>query len=631
MQEKGRDDLEIKLPKVQTKAHLTGARASRLPLASASNANAWRVQSAEDNRSARHVSRASLHSLGKRDARAPVKCALVSNIFLARTRQGLTRRRKKADFHSRFTLYARLLLFSGIALFLFTACQRQTVNQDVNVLRMVTSFKINNLMPTDPRAFFLPEFGVAELPLRLDGAGQLQPWLLESYAQKDARNWCLTLRPNVTFQNGKPLTAPALAAAMNHQLAHSASAQATLPGAHATATGECEVTLTTAQPDATVPNALADELVFPIYDVEAIAAASNDPAKLIGNGCFTGPYKVIALDEREMRMVRFEGYWRGQPPLREVSLRFVSDAQARVFAVQNDEADLALYPPSEAQRTLAGRNDAFFKTSAQSFGGPRLLLNVQAKPFDELAVRRAFSLGINYQSLATEVLEGISDVATGFYPPVWSWAVQNQKTDADEARRLLEQAGWVSNDNDVRMKNNVPLEITLLIYPQQPDFAPLATAMQAQLREVGFRVQIRQVEDINAAMRQDSNWHAAFHSPGLVTTGGAPDPFLRELLTSAGARNCSGINDPELDTIIHELNCTFAPTQRQSLLARLQQIIIAERVYEVRPVFMRSRVVVGRRWQSYQPSPQLHHITYETRADGAPRAHSQANVQGVSR
>jgi peptide/nickel transport system substrate-binding protein len=480
---------------------------------------------------------------------------------------------------------------------------------------MVTSFRINNLAPTDPRSFFLPEFGVAELPLRLDSSGQLQPWLLESYAQIDPRNWRLTLRPNVKFQNGKPLDAAAMAAAMNRQLAQCASTKATLSGASAKATSEREVTLTTAEPDATVPNALADELVFPIYDVAAVEAAANDVSKLIGSGCFTGPYQVVALDEREMRMTRFDGYWRGQPPLTEVTLRFVSDAQARIFAVQSGEADIALYPPSEAQRMLAGRNDAFFKTSARSFGGPRLLLNVQAKPFDELAVRRAFSLGINYASLANEVLEGVSETATGFYPPVWSWAVANQKTDVNEAKRLLDEAGWTMSGNDVRMKNHVPLEITLLLYPQQPDFAPLATAMQAQLRDIGFRVQIRQVEDINAALRNGSDWHAAFHSPGLVTTGGAPDPFLRDLLTSKGERNFGGVHDAELDKLVHELSRTFEPQQRASLLARIQQIVIAERAYEVRPVFLRTRIVVGRHWQNYPPSPQLHHITYETRPD----------------
>ena len=45
----------------------------------------------------------------------------------------------------------------------------------------------------------------------------------------------------------------------------------------------------------------------------------------------------------------------------------------------------------------------------------------------------------------------------------------------------------------------------MLVYPQQPDFATLATAIQAQLREAGFRIQVRQVEDINAAMRDSAS------------------------------------------------------------------------------------------------------------------------------
>jgi peptide/nickel transport system substrate-binding protein len=145
---------------------------------------------------------------------------------------------------------------------------------------------------------------------------------------------------------------------------------------------------------------------------------------------------------------------------------------------------------------------AFFNTSAQSYGGPRILLNVRRAPFDEAAVRRAFGLGIQYQSLAKNLMEGIGDLATGFYPPIWPWAVQNQKTDIVEAKRLLDQSGWLAGGDGLRRKNNQPLEITLLVYPQQPGFAALATAIQAQLVEIGFQVRIRQVEDINASMKE---------------------------------------------------------------------------------------------------------------------------------
>lgn len=517
-------------------------------------------------------------------------------------------------------LISRWLARCGLFLVFLAACQSPNNSLEGNEaapptrLRLVTPFKINSLAPTDPRAYFLPEFGVAELPLGLDREGRLQPWLLASFAQVDARNWRLVLRPGVKFQNGRLLDATAMAAAMNRQLQQSASARAALPGAQISVAGELHLTLTTAQPDASVPHALADELVFPIYDAAAVAAAGADTAQLISSGCFTGPYRVAHLDEREMRLTRFNEYWQGQPPLTEVALRFVSDSQARILAVQNDEADVALYPPAEARRILTGRSDAFFVTSRQSAGGPRIMLNVRRAPFDEVAVRRAFSLSVDYGTLAAEIMEGIGDRAMGFYPPLWSWAVANLKTDAIEAQRLLEEAGWRMGSEGARVKNGQPLALTLLIYPQQPDFTALATALQAQLRETGFRVEIRQVEDINAAMRNQTDWHAAFNSPGLVSTGGAPEPFLREPLTSNGERNFGGVSDAELDRLVNELSRTFDAQRRHELLARIQQIVMVEKVYEVRPVFLRARAVVGKRWRNYQPSPQLHHVTFTTKA-----------------
>lgn len=515
-------------------------------------------------------------------------------------------------------IYAkRAKLFVCFAFFiLLSACQGgkdSAPDRAANTLRVVTSFRVQSLEPMRPASYFLTEFALAELPLMLHEDGQLKPHLLESYARLDERNWRLTLRPNVRFQNGKPLTAAAMAAAMNRQLRMSASAKAVLPDASVKASGERELTLTTKLPDPTVPAALADELVFPIYDVEALEAAGGDPAKLIACGCFTGPYRAVSLDERELRLARFDDYWQGRPPLIEVSIRFIGDPQARVLAVQNDEADVALYPPSEAQHLLSGNTNAFFVAHSRSHGGPRILPNLRRAPFDEVPVRRAFSLSLNYESLARDVMEGIGETATGFYPPVYPWAVQNQKSDAAEARRLLEEAGWLAGSNGIRAKNGEPLEIVMLVYPQQPDWAKIATAMQAQLAEAGFQLRIRQVEDINASMKSQSGWHCSINSPGLVTTGGAPDPFLREHLHSRGERNFGGVNDAELDRLLDELGGTFEETRRNEILRRIQQIVIAEKVYEVRPVFLRSRVVVGKRWRDYKPSPQLHHITWETK------------------
>lgn len=509
-----------------------------------------------------------------------------------------------------FYKFALAFLFGG----LFASCAGNSppVSETDKTLRIATSFKIQALAPHESASYFLVEYAVAETPLFIDDQANLKPNLLESYEPIDEKNWRLVVRENLFFHNGKPVTADAFAAAMNFQLKNSPAAQNILSNAAVKKTGARELILTTDEPNPNVPSALADESGFPIFDVECIERADLDKEKIIQGGCYTGAYKLKSLDDREMVLERFQNYWQGIPPLEKVVVKFVPDAQTRILSVQAGETDIALYPPAEAGRMLANRQDAFFVHGANANSGPRLFFNIRRSPFDDVTVRRAASFGIKYESLAKEIFDGVFQTADGFYPPIYPFAVQNQKTDVAEAERLLDEAGWTMNESGVRTKNGAPLAAVLLTYPQQPDWVILATAIQANLKEIGFDVKIRQVDDIKAAMGE-ADWNFGIISPGITTYGGAPEPPLREYLSSRSPRNFVGANDAELDDLIETLSRTFDSAKRNEYLRRIQEIVIAEKVYEVRPVFPRSRVVVGNRYKHYKPSPYLHHVTFETK------------------
>lgn len=507
-----------------------------------------------------------------------------------------------------------ILLITSILLSF--ACRSAPENKaNEKVLRIATSYKIQNLDPLKSAFYFLIEFNVAETPLVLGEDAKLKPALLESYEQIDALNWRLMLRPNVKFQNGRILTAEKLAAAMNRQLNQSPSAKAIISDASVKAIGERELVLTTKNPDPNVPAALADEDVFPVYDVEAMEAAGSDREKLANCACYTGAYKIVSLNDREMRLTAFADYRQGTPALDGVIVKFIGEPQARILAVQSGETDIALYPPTEGKRILANRQDAFFITAEDGRGGPRLLFNTRRPPFDEAATRRAVSLGINYESLANDVMDKVFAPADGFYAPLNSWAIQNQKTDVETAEKLLDEAGWIKNADGLRSKNNQPLEGVFLTYPQQPDWTTLATAIQAQLRKIGFNLKIRQVEDINQELKNPANWNIAINSPGILTTGGAPDPYLREYLSTGGVTNYGGVSDAELDRLINELSRTFAAEKRIEMLRRIQEIVIAEKAFEARPVLTKTRAIVGKNYRNYKPSAVLRHITFETKPD----------------
>jgi peptide/nickel transport system substrate-binding protein len=481
-------------------------------------------------------------------------------------------------------------------------------------LRIVTSFQIASLDPIE-EGFWMPEFGVAELMMQFRADGQHYPWLLESIEQIDDTTWELRVREGITFQNGNPLTAGGLAALINRQMELSSSAQSNFAaGTSAEATDDGVVLLNTVEPNTGVIPALADEAVFPVYDVVAVEAAGENYDQLIGAGIYTGPYSIVSLDDQEMGLERYENYWQGRPALPGVSVRFVTDPQARILAVQNDEADIALYPPTAAKPVVDAQEGIYFNYGTPSTGGFRMVLNIQEPPFNDMAVRQAVIRAINYEELANDVMDGVLGVATGYYPPFFPFAVQNQATDVATAQQLLDEAGWTPGADGVRAKDDTPLEVILLIYPQQPDLVPISEAIQAQLAELGFAVEIRSVDSINDALTSaDEPWDAGLVSAGSVTFGGAPEPVLRRYFVTGGDRNYAGYSNLQVDALTEELSQTFDPQRRQEILTELQRIKIEEEPYQFFVNFHTGRVIVNERYRDYQPGFALYHVSYETR------------------
>jgi peptide/nickel transport system substrate-binding protein len=494
-----------------------------------------------------------------------------------------------------------------------TAAPAASAADELPPLRIVTSFQIDSMDPVE-EGFWMPEFGVGELMMQFRADGKHYPWLLESIEQLTPTTWQLRLREGITFQNGKPLDAATLAALINRQMELSSGAKSNFAaGTTAAATGDLEVTLDTVEPNTAVIPGLADEAVFPVYDVAAVEAAGDDFAKLLGAGIYTGPYSVVSLDDQEMVLERYEEYWQGTPALPGVSVRFVSDPQARILAVQNDEADIALYPPTAAKPVVDAQEGIHFNYGTPSTGGFRLALNIQEPPFNDMAVRQAIIRAINYDEIANDVMDGVFTPATGFFPPFFPFAVMNQATDTAAAQQLLDEAGWAPGADGVRAKGGESLKVILLIYPQQPDLVPISEAIQAQLAELGFAVEIRSVDDINAALGPEGEeWDAGLVSSGSATFGGAPEPVLRRSFVTGGDRNYAGFANPELDDLTSELSQTFDEVRRTEILTRLQELLIVEEPYQFYVNFSTGRVIVNERYRDYQPGFALFHVSYET-------------------
>ena len=508
---------------------------------------------------------------------------------------------------------AVFLMFAGLVA-CATSKSTKSAGESPTSLTVATSFAVDDLDPLE-NGFWGNELGYSELLMKPQTDGTVKPWLLRSLMNTSPTSWVLTLNAGITFQDGKPLDAAALVACLAYQLKENSSATAALPGATVTATGSNQVTLTTKAPVPDVPFILGDESFFIIYDQAGYLPAKGSPAKLIAAKLYTGPYVVTSLTPQIMHTVRNPHYWKGTPALTSVTVKFISDAQARILAVQHGEADLALYPPTAAAKTLTGRNDSYFVTGTPHGPTFDFFLNLHKAPFNDELVRAAVLTGIDYQQIATQVMNNLYQQATGMYSPKASYALQTQKTDVQAAGALLDQAGWRAGPAGMRSKNGVPLTITVLTYPQQPDSGTLAVAIQAQLKKIGVEVSISQVPDTEAAMKKPTGWDAGVIGDGTTSFSGDPIPPLQEYFATGGANNYGGIADPALDELIKKLAVAIDQKASEDLLHRIQQRI-SDHAYMGFLGMRLPAVIAGPAWKGYQVPPANLWVDATTTAAG---------------
>ncbi len=480
-----------------------------------------------------------------------------------------------------------------------------------DIIRMATSFQIRSMDPVK-QGFWMQEFGQGELLMQFQPDGSITPWLAESLERVDDTTWIITIRDGVTFQNGKPMDVPAVLAAIAYHRERNSGTQAVLPAeATFTRTGAREITVDTGKPLPELPNILAHESRLMIIDVAPVLAAGEDFEALDGAGIHTGPYRLVSLDDQRMVAERYEGYWRGMPAMEGVELRFVSDANARILAVQNGEVDIALYPPIAAAPVFAATPNLNLALGPLSTGGFAGFMDVANGAFEEVAVRRAVMLAMDYQEIANAVFHGAKAPATGLYNPNFPWAVENYRHDVEEANAILDAAGW-ERQGDTRSRDGETLSITIMIYPQQPDLVPLSNAMQSYLSEIGVASEIVSVDSVTeAAMNDLVDWDLALSATGTATVGSVSG-FLNQYVACGAERNYGDYCNESLQELIGALDVTMETDRRNEMLREIQRILVEDDPYVFNLTILIERALVSDAWSDYEPAVAWNHIKWDT-------------------
>jgi len=480
--------------------------------------------------------------------------------------------------------------------------------EDANVLRV---HHLSYPDVVDPqKSSFTAEIDILQLAYegltRLDVNQEPIPGAAESWAfNDDATQITFTLRPDLKYSDGSPLTAenfryaiertcdPATVGEYQYLLFDIVGCE-DFAGLAADAEGEpreftpeesntAKAALgakalddRTLQIDLTHPAPYFQTVasLWPFFPVkQEIVVKDPDnwwkrPENHIGNG----PFTVTGIDEgQRWTFAANENYWQGRPPLDGIEYVYVDEAAVALDAYRAGDLDIVQLQSSQIPEVnddpeLSAAFVAYPQAAIQY-----LAMNLTQEPFTDKKVREAFVYAIDRETLCAELRSGDCLPAVSFMPVGLPGAIETDKYsfDPEAAKQALAESSYGGPDK-------LP-EIKFYFNSDYEERGDQAEWIAGEIRDIlGIELKIEPMEGAAlTALRSDVKTH-----PQLLYFGSwyqdYPDPqnWLSAVWTCGSSLNNVGYCNERFDELTALGDTTIDPAARLTSYQEAGQILV---------------------------------------------------------
>lgn len=413
-----------------------------------------------------------------------------------------------------------------------------------------------------------------EMLTKLNEKTELEPWLAESWANRDDLTWEFKIREGVTFSNGKKLDAAACKASIERAIGMSARAADYLDVDTIEADG-MTLTIKTKNPNGALPYNLV-EPVFTIIDTEQ---SLEDIQK--GPIC-TGAYIITDfVSEQSIELEKNPNFWGGEVGLDTISVKYVSDANSRAMAVQSGELDLA----NSVEYTSLSQFSDTSKYRTSSVTCTRVytlaLNNMEGRPTHDPEIRKAIACALD-KTAYTEIMQGTEGIGPFSDCTPFGKAASNPYTfDKENAKKILADAGYTDTNGDGYVDNKDGSELKLIMIKGHGsgDQDALPVAIQSDLKDVGLNMEILQVEN-TSDYQKTGDFDLCANSSNTTPTGDAQTWFQMHYATGAGNADSTNVSNytrysnPDMDALIEKMKTTMDSAERSKLAEEGSNILL---------------------------------------------------------
>lgn len=415
---------------------------------------------------------------------------------------------------------------------------------------------------------------------------------------ENATVFTFRLRPDATFHDGTPVTAQDFVRAFNrmadgtrdpssfvaYHLApvqgFEQTQQSGVPLAGVEAADQFTLRITLVEPFAEFLLVLSDPSLAPIPEV-----ADRNPEGFAERPVGNGPFEMAEPWQhgQYIRVTRYPDHHRPAWLDEVVFQIYLQDAGAdqQYQAFTDGQLQVAGVPPArlEEAREAHGRSSDGYAAPGVLDGTSSTLyyfgFNTNEAPFDDPDVRRAVSLSIDREEIATEVMRGARAPADGIVPPSIPGhgddACRFCRFDPEQAKELVE---------DVELPDSIEL-----LYNVGQSHRAIADHVAANIQEtLGVEVELssEELQPFVQTLRAGNmdlfrlGWQADYPSAGS---------YLYPLFSSAtlGQDNLTRFSSSDVDQKLQQARATRDEAERQRLYQEVERSVLNQAV--IAPVF----------------------------------------------
>jgi peptide/nickel transport system substrate-binding protein len=423
--------------------------------------------------------------------------------------------------------------------------------------------------------------------LSISADGELHPGLAKAWVpNEDYTQFTFKLRDDVKFHDGTPFKADAVKATFDHIVSPDvleSGGKSLMTDHKYVGTDIIDDNTVVVKFGASYPLFLRDAARqwLAISSPTALAKYGKDYGR---NPVGTGPFKFVQWDaQSQIVLERNPDYnWapefashQGPAYLDKLVFRILPEAATRLTAFETGEVQMAGDPPALDAVSMADSGKAQVETFPQPGIPAILMINTTKAPTDDINVRKAMILAVNQDELAQTAFQKLGLPAYSVISPsTWGYDEKSAglyRYNLDEAKNLLEQAGWKDTNGDgIREKDGKTLTID---WPDNPTWSEAFNELvSGYLKEAGFDVKYRSMDD---GAQYDELLKGNYTLVYMYWTRPDPSP-LRYLFHSAniGGGAWTNYKDPELDKVLEDGDTQTNEDLRKQDYVRAQEIIM---------------------------------------------------------